>query len=330
MGETVFAEAMPQCGPLPSADAGATRQQGESSDALDSHFSTDFAAIVADGLYLPTSAPHRARSASVGLIGLALLLAASPVRAADPCADVARAVVSLKDGDEFQATTQLFAAARLGCEKEARALLDRGAAIGARDREGNTALARAAQKGKIKLVMLLLGKGAEINARSVNGSTPLFLAAEADRLPVVQALLERGADPNVPGRSGLRPLAAAAYNGSEESVAGLLKRGADPNALDDDGKSAMVYAAGRAYASIVAQLIGAGVDVNRRYGHGLTALMWAAGHDASAGIEDVEATLRLLLDRGALLDLRDDRGQTAGDIARGLGREREGKMLEEK
>jgi len=292
-----------------------------------------FAASVGDRLFLSTSAPHCARSASVGLrlfVGLVLLLAASPVRAADPCADVAHAVVSLKDGDEFQATTQLFAAARLGCEKEARALLDRGAAIEGRDREGKTALARAAQAGKIKLVTLLLGKGAEINAHSVNGSTPLFLAAEADRPPVVQTLLERGADPNVPGRSGLTALAAAAYNGSEGTVDLLLKHGANPNAIDEDGKGAMVYAAGRANAPIVARLIDVGVDVNRRYGHGLTALMWAAGHDASAGLEDVEATLKLLLDRGAALDLKDDRGKTADDIARGLGREREAKILEEK
>ena len=66
----------------------------------------------------------------------------------------------------------------------------------------------------------------------------------------------------------------------------------------------MVYAAGRAYAPIVGALIDAGVDVNRRYGHGLTALMWAAGHDASAGVDDVDATLKLLVDRGAQRDLQ--------------------------
>ena len=256
------------------------------------------------------------------------LVAPGTAVAADPCAEVARAVAGLKAGDSFQAAAQLFAAARLGCEREARALLDRGAAVDARDREGMTALARSAQAGKTGIMRLLLDRGAGVEARSVNGSTPLFYAAEADRAEAVRLLLDRGADPNIPGRSGERPLAAAAYDGSADTVELLLKHGADPNALDDDGKGAMVYAAGRAYAPIVGRLIEAGVDVNRRYGHGLTALMWVAGHDAGAGVEDVDATLKLLIERGAQRDLTDDRGKTAADIARGLGREREAKMLE--
>jgi uncharacterized protein len=264
---------------------------------------------------------------SASLAGLALIAAGRSSRAADPCADKALAVEALHQGDEYQAAALLFSVARLGCEKEARALLDRGAAIDARDREGATALGRAAQAGKIAVAALLIDRGAAVNARAVDGSTPLFYAAEADRGAAIRLLLDRGADPNIPGRKGARPLAAAAYNGSAGSVELLLKHGADPNALDDDGKSAMIYAAGRAYAPVVELLIAAGVDVNRRYAHGLTALMWAAGHDASAGVDDVEATLKLLIERGADLSLRDDRGKTAADIARGLGHERAMKLL---
>ncbi len=222
----------------------------------------------------------------------------------------------------------MFAAARLGCEREARVLLDRGAAVDAKDREGATALARAAQAGKIAVAALLIDRGADVNARAINGSTPLFYAAEADRAAITRLLIDRGADPNIPGRTGLRPLAAA-YNGSQESAELLLKHGADPNALDDGDKGAMVYAAGRANAPIVALLIEAGVDVNRRYSHGLTALMWAAGHDASAGVDDVDATLKVLIDHGAALDVKDDRGETAADIARELGHERAAKLLQQ-
>jgi ankyrin repeat protein len=278
--------------------------------------------------------PSRRRSASacswvqLAAASLALVSAACPSRAADPCADKARAVEALHEGDQYQAAALLFAAARLGCEHEARALLDRGAAVDARDREGATALARAAQAGKMALIRLLLDRGARVNARTVDGSTALLYAAEADRVAAVALLLDRGADATIPGRAGLRPLAAAAYNGSEESAELLLKHGADPNALDDDGEGAMIYAAGRAHAPIVALLIAAGVDVNRRYSHDLTALMWAAGHDASAGVDDVDATLKVLIDHAAALDLKDDRGQTAADIARELGHERAARMLQ--
>ncbi len=262
------------------------------------------------------------------LASLAFVSAAGFVCAKDRCADTAQAVQALHEDDQYQATTLLFAAARLGCEAEARALLDRGAAIDAKDREGKTALAKAAEADKLPLIRLLLERGANVNARAVDGSTPLLYAAQEDRGPAVTLLLERGADPNLPGRKGLRPLDAAAYNGSADSVEALLKLGADPNALDDDGKSAIVYAAGHGYAPVVLLLLQAGVDVNRRYSHGLTALMWAAGHDVSAGVEDIEATIKTLIEHGAALDLKDDRGKTAADIARDLGHERAAKLLE--
>src|SRR5262249_47959150 len=102
----------------------------------------------------------------------------------------------------------------------------------------------------------------------------------------------------------------------------------DPNALDDEGKGAIVYAAGHGYAPVVAVLLQAGVDVNRRYAHGLTALMWAAGHDASAGGDDVEATIKMLVGHGATLDLQAHRGKSAADIARDLGHDRAAKLLE--
>jgi uncharacterized protein len=56
--------------------------------------------------------------------------------------------------------------------------------------------------------------------------------------------------------------------------------------------------------------------------------MWAAGHDASAGVDDVDATIKTLIERGATLDLKDDRGKTAADIARDLGYEQAAKLLE--
>jgi uncharacterized protein len=279
-----------------------------------------------------TTRPYLSRAPALlwlaALASFAFISAPGLSLAKDRCADTAAAVQALREDDHYQATTLLFAAARLGCEAEARALLDRGAAIDAKDREGKTALAKAAEADKLPLIRLLLERGANVNARAVDGSTPLFYAAEQDRGAVVALLLERGADPNLPGRKGVRPLAAAAFNGSTESVEQLMKYGADPNALDNDGSGAIVYAAGHGYAPVVALLLQAGVDVNRRYAHRLTALMWAAGHDASTGVDDVDSTIKTLIEHGAAQDLKDDRGKTAADIARDLGHERAAKLLE--
>ena len=126
--------------------------------------------------------PRWQASPSISAAGLSL--------AKDRCADTAEAVQALHEDDRYQATTLLFAAARLGCEAEARALLDRGAAIDAKDREGKTALAKAAEADKLPLIRLLLERGANVNARGVDGSTPLFYAAEQDRGAVIALLLE--------------------------------------------------------------------------------------------------------------------------------------------
>ena len=57
------------------------------------------------------------------------------------------------------------------------------------------------------------------------------------------------------------------------------------------------------------RLLASGIDVNATYEHDLTALMWAAGQGQADAV-------RLLLERGAQRDLRDDRGLTAAEIAR--------------
>jgi ankyrin repeat protein len=68
-------------------------------------------------------------------------------------------------------------------------------------------------------------------------------------------------------------------------------------------------------------LLDKGVDVNARYGNDLTVLMWAAGYSSEAGVNDVVAVMDLLLDRGAHIDDRDNRGRTALMIAAELNHE---------
>lgn len=209
----------------------------------------------------------------------------------------------------------LFDAAERGCGTLATAFLDAGATVEARDRFGNTALIRAAAAGHEDLVSFLLGRGSAINQRNLAGSTALMQAVKGSRREAVKVLLEAGADADALNGEGVTPLAAAAFNGNRKLVSVLLDHGVDPDVADRSGKGPIVYAAARGFTGIVDALLDAGVDVNRRYEHGLTALMWAAGHADDVPEAEGVATVRLLVERGAGIDLADDRGRTALMIA---------------
>ncbi len=209
----------------------------------------------------------------------------------------------------------LFEAARKGCGKLAEALLDAGASLAARNRFGNTPLHEAAAAGALPLVRLFLDRGAEIDRPNLAGRTPLMKAVDAGRRRVARLLLKRGADPDHRDGKGISPLAIAAFNGDIRMVKRLLTAGADPDPVDRSGKSPIVYASARGFAAIVSALLEAGVDAGRSYGHDLTALMWAAGYANDTPAPDALATARLLLEHGARINARDDRGMTALMIA---------------
>ncbi|MFN0068588.1 MAG: ankyrin repeat domain-containing protein [Limisphaerales bacterium] len=67
-------------------------------------------------------------------------------------------------------------AALNGRLEAAALLLDRGAPVDGRSRDGHTALHGAAFMGRAQIVGLLLERGADVNARSSNGETPLHNA----------------------------------------------------------------------------------------------------------------------------------------------------------
>ncbi len=108
---------------------------------------------------------------------------------------------------------------------------------------------------------------------------------------------------------------ATAFDGDRRIFALLIEAGANPKAVDKTGKSAMFYAAGRGFAGIVKTLHGLGVDVNLAHGNDLTALMWAAGYSSDVPASDGLATVSLLLELGAEVSARDNRGRTALMIA---------------
>lgn len=209
----------------------------------------------------------------------------------------------------------LFDASTRNCIGLMPVLLKEGASVTARDRFGSTALLIAARSGHVEAIKFLLSEGSDIEHVNLAGSSALLRAVTANRRKAARHLLKAGADPNIANIKKISPLITASYNGSRRLVKQLLKAGANPSQTDASGKGALIYAAGKGFNGILKMLLDAGADANRIYGNDLTALMWAAGHSNSVPDAEGAATVQLLLNHGAKLDLADNRGRTALMIA---------------
>ncbi len=227
--------------------------------------------------------------------------------------------------DSLQINNLLFEVARNGCVSSLDRLFKAGASPLARNREGATPLAVAARSGRKAVVDILLADASpearrQLDEPDARGATPLMLAIHAGRAEIIRELLEAGARVDAVSTQGETALSEAAFAGDEDTAALLMKRGAKPDTLDRYGKSVICYAAARGASRLVASLLDAGVDPNARYGGELTALMWAAGFPDLTRPERAAETVKLLIARGAKLDLVDDRGRSALMTAAGLNR----------
>jgi uncharacterized protein len=254
----------------------------------------------------------------------AVLSAASVAGAADSerCQALSRRYeVAKPQITAIEVSLTLFAAVDANCLDLATKLLDQGASVDARDRLGARPLSHAAKSGHLQMVDLLLARGAPIDARNLAGATALYFAAEGSHISIAQRLMEHGADVKLTGRSGISPIAAAAYAGNDVIVEALLARGADERAPDETGKPPIIYAAAGARLDIVKRLLARNIDINARYSNDLTVLMWASGPDEKAPEAQAVKVVSYLLDAGAHIDDRDDRGRTALMIAAEGGHE---------
>ncbi len=107
---------------------------------------------------------------------------------------------------------------------------------------GMTCLHAAAANGHLDVCRLLIDKGAQIEAKSRNGLNPLKWAARNGHLETVRLLCDRGADIEACDNIGLRPLHEAAYYGHISIVKELIEvRNAEINARDNIGWTASTW-----------------------------------------------------------------------------------------
>jgi ankyrin repeat protein len=117
----------------------------------------------------------------------------------------------------------------------------------------------------------------------------------------------------------LTPLMRASRNGDVEAVRDLLNRGAYVDYLGYSDMTALTWAAWEGRASAVELLLDSGADIAHKSIGGSDAFHLASSACATADLgkpsrdrskEDHEATVLLLLNRGAYVDTRDRPGRT--------------------
>jgi quinoprotein dehydrogenase-associated probable ABC transporter substrate-binding protein len=203
-------------------------------------------------------------------------------------------------------------------------LLSKGADVNKPDLQGWTPLTSAARQRHDKTIELLIDLGADPNKADANGLTPLAAALLRDHVPSIKMLIEKGANVEEPGQQGYRPLALAIAEKKYEAAKALMEGGANVSIAsgEEDLTPLMIIAAQTGPAEgaiflpgstrptdIAKALIERGANVNAQAKNGMTALMIAATNNSAPMIG-------LLMDAGADPALKNDKGQTAEDVAK--------------
>jgi len=131
---------------------------------------------------------------------------------------------------------------------------------------------------------------------------------EAQHEEILRWLIGAGADLNGRDKEQATPLHAACYHGGPRVVELLLECHADPNAVDRSGYTPLHWAAGKHHVDCCKLLVAHGANVNAQEKTGDAPLHYALRENNSDGYEVIKTTVDVLLDAGADINLRDEKG----------------------
>ena len=229
---------------------------------------------------------------------------------------------------QYQGDTALSLAAQVGAVENIRILLSRGADVEARDCDGWTPLLDAMNHGQSEALQLLLDSGADLNATLDDGAGALHMAIENRQTEMFSLLLKRGIKSNLPDHYGSTPLHFACRRALDRQVEQLIEQMIELNhSLDDhsliDG-TPLYYVSRKGLDSIIRILLDHGAAIDKIGPGNLlgSALMTACAEGHST-------TVKLLLSRGAAMEVEGSRFGSAIDTARVFRKEDIVKILEE-
>ncbi len=206
-------------------------------------------------------------------------------------------------------STPLHLAATAGMKEMSALLLEKGAALEARDDYGRTPLVVCARElGQVETGKLLIDAGADVEAADKFGSTSLELAAWRGKADFVGLLLAKGAKIPTEGRKLSLFLSMSASQGLTALFDRIISAGGDLKAAAAANPGLLSSAAAGGSAKIIAALLDLGLDPAGRDRFGWTPLHYAArdGRTEAVGA---------FIDRKVPLDARTIMGQTPYNVA---------------
>jgi len=159
----------------------------------------------------------------------------------------------------------LVSAVRDGDVEAVRSLLRQGADANAAEGDGFSTLHWAAKSGAPEIAKVLLDAGATVDVKTRNGAyTPLHEASKAGNASVARVLLEAGADSVARTTTGdVTPLHFAAISGSAAAVEVLLESGVNIDAREGESEQTpLTWAAAGNHLETVNALVNGGADLN--------------------------------------------------------------------
>ncbi len=173
------------------------------------------------------------------------------------------------------------------------------------------ALIDAAGAGDIAKVQNLLQQGADVNEKNKNGFSPLILACLFGKSDVAKVLLDKGANVNIQDDGGMAPIILAAGNGNVPLMKILLAKGAKLDMTDNKGRTAMHFAAMRSKLNALQFLLETGADLQSLDSEGNTPLLAHIANKPAANAD----IINFFLTNGSAINTQNTKGYTAFTLA---------------
>jgi len=187
--------------------------------------------------------------------------------------------------------------------------------------EGGALVAATSAQDLVKVEQILAQPGYDVNERNANNENAILIATHLNNLEIARKLIDAGANVNMQDNIQDSAYLYAGAQGRTEILRYMLSN-ADPQpnqtVLNRYGGNALIPAAEKGHIDNVRLLLEDGrVDINLQNNFGYTALIEAVAlTDGSKLYQDI---VKILVDHGARIDLKDKTGRTALDYAQEKG-----------